>query len=126
VTRLALALGIAAGVLAGSAWAQTACTPPAALTGQPPAPMAEADGLAVAVRDGQLLLWPRNPALQLNHDYVTEVAFAHHGTCLTHVPRAFGRGATIAIGRETVTAVDAALCDDDEGICFPVHLDLRP
>ena len=102
--------------------AHAECGPVAPLARPPLAAQMRADGLAAAINAGTLSIWPEAARLDLNQDYSVEVLFADRPSCLIRLPAASQRGVTIQIGKGQVVAVEAAICEKEEGMCLPVHL----
>ena len=87
-----------------------------------PDPQIVADGLAVALRGDALAIWPIAADNELNRGLAVELEFSDHAVCAVKLPEASARGATITIGRRDVSAVEAAVCDNEEGSCVPVRI----
>ena len=110
--------------LGTAARAQTVCQTPAPLGGRIFPGRIAADGLAVSSHEGNTALWPSNPHMKLNLEYAVELAFSDHSGYSVRLPAGTERGAVIVCERKSVVAIDAAVCDDSEGFCVPVHIDI--
>jgi hypothetical protein len=102
--------------------AQPFCGSALVMHGPFPDPQIVADGLAVALRGDALAIWPIAADNELNRGLAVELEFSDHAVCAVKLPEASARGATITIGRRDVSAVEAAVCDNEEGSCVPVRI----
>ncbi len=117
---------ILATLWAGAAQAAENCTTASAAEAKRPPIQWQADGLAVAAPNGRLVLWPMRPGMKLNREIETEISFADRSSCVTRLPPGTERGASIPVGQKSIKAIDAAICHDDDGLCVPIHIELRP
>lgn len=112
-----------AGLLA-STTAHAACGPATVLKGPTPASQLRALGLSAAIVGQTLSVWPDNQRWDLNREYGAEVVFADRSSCVLPLPAGSGRGVAIPLGTGRAATIDVAVCDEVNGECLPVHLEL--
>lgn len=106
----------------GSALAGAPCDRATPLLGPLPPALFVADGLAAGSRPGFLAVWPVVPGSKLSAELGAEVEFADQTRCVLALDGKTVTGFSVLIGPRRVTAVEAAICDEADGMCLPVRL----
>ncbi len=80
--------------------------------------------VGLAIEGSRLALWPR-AGLMLNAQAGVEIDFVDGTNCVSTFAESGEKGIALQIDRK-VAVVEAAVCQDQQGMCIPVKVELNP
>lgn len=122
--RLAPVCALALAISAGSAMAQTPCGAPHVLPAPFPRATITDQGLAIALHGQDFAMWPQDRDMQINADAGVVLYFSSGARCELTLTSVLEHGLRIVLPPARITAVEAAICDAQAGMCVPIRVKL--